>query len=289
MDQFWSFWQHLPGKMDPVIFQIGHFKLQYYGLMYIIAFSTTYFMVLYRIKHEPVFKISLEHIQGFCMAIIIGLLIGARLGYVLFYNFSYYSAHLLEIIMPFKFSNGIAFTGISGMSYHGGLIGIILGTLIYVRKYKLDYWKMADLFVPVIPLGYTFGRLGNFINGELYGRVTTAPYGMYFPLAGDFMLRHPSQLYEAFFEGPFLFVILWYLRKIVKTKGAMLAIYLAGYGVVRFFIEYFRQPDDQLGFVWLTFSMGQLLCIGMITGSIGLFLFLYSKNPRSVIGCEKKV
>ena len=282
MDQFWNFWQHLPGKIDPVIFQIGHFKLQYYGLMYIIGFSITYFMVLYRIKHESRFKISLEHIQGFCMAIIIGLLIGARLGYVLFYNFSYYSTHLLEVIMPFKFSNGIAFTGISGMSYHGGLIGIILGTLIYARKNKLDYWEITDLFVPVIPLGYTFGRLGNFINGELYGRVTTAPYGMYFPLAGDSMLRHPSQLYEAFFEGIFLFVILWSLRKVVKIKGAMTAIYLAGYGVVRFLIEYLRQPDDHLGFIWLTFSMGQLLCTMMMASGVGLFFYLRFQSKKDI-------
>ena len=277
MDQFWSFWQHLPEKIDPVIFQIGHFKLQYYGLMYIIGFSITYFMVLYRIKHEPVFKISLEHIQGFCMAIIIGLLIGARLGYVLFYNFSYYSAHLLEIIMPFKFSNGISFTGISGMSYHGGLIGAILGTLIYVRKYKLDYWKMADLFVPVIPLGYTFGRLGNFINGELYGRVTTAPYGMYFPLAGDFMLRHPSQLYEAFLEGVVLFCVLWILKEKQKPPsswayGSMLAIFLILYGIFRIIIELFREPDAHLGFLAGGMTMGQLLSSFMIIGSIALFL-----------------
>jgi phosphatidylglycerol:prolipoprotein diacylglycerol transferase len=273
MDEFWKWWQHLPQNIDPVIFEIGSFKLQYYGLMYIVAFAITFFLVLYRVRHEERFEITTDQVKDATTYLILGLIVGARLGYVLFYNFSYYLRHPLEIILPFSFSNGVTFTGISGMSYHGGLIGATIAGWLFVRNAKLDWWDGVDLFVPVIPLGYTFGRLGNFINGELYGRVTTASIGMHFPLAPAGGLRHPSQLYEAFFEGIFLFAILWSIRKIKFPKGAMLALYLIGYGTARFFIEYFRQPDAQLGFVFLSFSMGQILCSLMI--AVGLFLYFY--------------
>lgn len=273
MAWFWDVWQHLPEQIDPVLLSIGGFKLQYYGLMYIVAFGLTYVLVIFRVKHEDRFSVSKNQIQDLTTAIILGLIIGARLGYVIFYNMSYYIAHPLEIILPFTYSNGITFTGITGMSYHGGLIGLLISGGLYLRKQGLNFWEMADLYAPVGPLGYTFGRLGNFINGELYGRITDAPIGMVFPLAPSEELRHPSQLYEAFFEGIVLFVLLWSLRKIKQPKGTMLAIYLTGYGLVRFIIEFFRQPDDHLGFVFLSYSMGQILCAAMVAGGILLYLF----------------
>ncbi|WP_372683949.1 prolipoprotein diacylglyceryl transferase, partial [Desulfosarcina sp.] len=201
------------------------------------------------------------------------------LGYVLFYNFSYYLHHPLEIILPFEFSGGIRFTGITGMSYHGGLIGVVVATVIFVRKNRLDFFGMADLIVPCIPLGYTFGRVGNFINGELFGRVTTHPIGMFFPFAPGPGRRHPSQLYEAFFEGIVLFIVLWAVKKRVTTRGAMLALYLMGYGLVRFFIEYARQPDAHLGFIFFSLSMGQLLCLAMVLA--GALLLLYLKKLQA--------
>jgi phosphatidylglycerol:prolipoprotein diacylglycerol transferase len=204
------------------------------------------------------------------------------LGYVLFYNFSYYLRHPLEIVLPFDFSNGVKFTGITGMSYHGGLICVILFAWLYCRKARLDFAAMIDLFIPAIPLGYMFGRIGNFINGELYGRITTAMVGMYFPQAPEQQLRHPSQLYEAFFEGIFLFSVLWSLRKKINTRGAMLAAYLIGYGSVRFFIEYFRQPDAHLGFVLLSFSMGQVLCLLMIV--TGVLRYFYLSRKQKILG-----
>lgn len=274
MSEFWDWWQHLPQHISPVIFQIGWFRLQYYGLMYIVAFALTYFLVRYRIKHEARFEFSKNQVNDSITYAIVGLIIGARLGYVVFYNLGYYLRHPLEIFLPFSFSNGFAFTGISGMSYHGGLIGILLAAVWYVRKAKLNYWQLMDLYVPAVPLGYTFGRLGNFLNGELFGRATTAPIGMYFPQAPERALRHPSQLYEAFFEGIFLFIILWSIRKIKMPTGAMLAIYVIGYGSVRFFIEFFREPDAHLGFIFLSFSMGQILCTVMIAGGIGLYFYL---------------
>ena len=277
MSEFWDWWQHLPQHISPVIVEIGWFRLQYYGLMYIVAFAFTYFLVLYRVNHEGRFEFSKNQINDLTTYAILGLIVGARLGYVLFYNLSYYLRHPLEIFLPFSFSNGFTFTGISGMSYHGGLIGILLAVLWYIRKANLNYWDVMDLYVPVVPLGYTFGRLGNFINGELFGRATTSPIGMYFPQAPEKVLRHPSQLYEAFFEGIFLFIFLWSIRRFRVPKGAMLALYVIGYGTVRFFIEYFREPDAHLGFIFLSFTMGQMLCAAMIAGGIGLYFYLRQK------------
>lgn len=277
MDDFLFWWQHLPEHMNPVIFEIGSFKLQYYGLMYIVAFAITYGLAIYRLRREDRFQIDAEQLQGLMTAMILGLIVGARLGYVLFYNFSYYLHHPLEIILPFEFSGGIRFTGITGMSYHGGLIGVVVATVIFVRQNRLDFFGMADLIVPCIPLGYTFGRVGNFINGELFGRVTTHPIGMFFPFAPGPGRRHPSQLYEAFFEGIVLFIVLWTVKKRVTTRGAMLALYFMGYGLVRFFIEYARQPDAHLGFIFLSFSMGQLLCLAMILAGGLLWVYLIKK------------
>lgn len=283
MIEFWEWWQQLPAKMDPVIFRIGPIKPQYYGLMYIVAFATTYFLVIFRIKHEERFQATRDQVADLTTYIVLGLIVGARLGYVLFYNLPYYFRHPLEIFLPFDFSDGLTFVGFSGMSYHGGLIGVILAAWLYIRKTNLNFWDMVDLYVPVIPLGYTFGRIGNFINGELYGRITSASIGMVFPQAPSPELRHPSQLYEAFFEGIFLFIVLWNLRNLKGPRGAMLAYYLVGYGSVRFVIEYFRQPDAHLGFVWLSFSMGQILCLLMMMGGLLLFVFLWRREQSPKI------
>jgi len=275
MDVFWDIWQHLPERVDPVLLSIGSFELQYYGLMYIVAFGVTYGMVRWRISREGRFDLPGTQIQDLTTAMILGLIVGARLGYVLFYNAAYFLRHPLEIFLPFTFSEGISFTGITGMSYHGGLIGVISASYLYIRRQKLSFRQMADLYVPVIPLGYTFGRLGNFINGELYGRITDMPIGMVFPQAADGLLRHPSQLYEAFFEGIFLFILLWNLRRVDRPSGAMLSFYLIGYGTVRFVIEFFREPDAHLGLVIAFFSMGQILCFSMIAAGALLYGYLH--------------
>ena len=274
MEMFWHWWQHLPEKIDPVIFEVGGFRLQYYGLMYLVAFAVTYALMRYRIGRESRFEVTTDQAATLLTWMMLGVIVGGRLGYVLFYNLDYYLQHPLEIILPFSFVDGLRFTGISGMSFHGGLICVILFSWYYTRKAGLKFLDMADLLVPAIPLGYTFGRIGNFINGELFGRPTAMPFGMVFPMAPGDGLRHPSQLYEAFFEGLALFVLLWNLRRRITTPGAMLAVYLIGYGTVRFFIEFCRQPDPQLGLPVLFFSMGQLLCALMILSGIGLCFFL---------------
>ena len=260
--------------------EIGLFQVRYYGLMYVFAFIISFYLVLFRIKKENRFNVSKEQMANLSTCLIAGVLVGGRLGYVLLYNLSYYTLHPLEIFLPFEFTNQITFTGISGMSYHGGLVGVIIAAWLYIRKTGLDYWEIADLMAPVIPLGYTLGRLGNFINGELFGRITTQPIGMYFPLTGIMELRHPSQLYEALLEGLFLFTILWNIRFKKLPKGAMLAVYLIGYGVIRFFIEFFRQPDPGIGFIIGTFTMGQALCCVMIICGIILYQYLYRRFSK---------
>lgn len=266
-------WQHLPQNLSPVIFEIGPISLRYYGMMYVVAFTIVYFMAKYRLGTEDRFHLTGQQLIDLITAMIVGLILGARLGYVVFYNPSYYLSHPLEILLPFDFSDGIRFVGIAGMSYHGGLIGVILASVWYCRKSQLDFWEITDLFIPVIPLGYTFGRLGNFINTELYGRATQSAIGMIFPNAPGTALRHPTQLYEAFFEGIFLFILLWSIRKMKLPVGGLFAIYLAGYGTVRFFIEFFREPDAHLGLLFLSLTMGQLLCAAMMFS--GALLFLY--------------
>ncbi|KPJ78533.1 MAG: prolipoprotein diacylglyceryl transferase [Deltaproteobacteria bacterium SG8_13] len=284
MSSFWQWWQHLPGQLNPVIFEIGGFRLQYYGLMYVVAFVVTYILVGHRLKTEPRFSATAEQVQALLTYMMLGVIVGGRLGYVLFYNFTYFLHHPLEIVLPFDFSDGFRFTGITGMSFHGGLACVIFFAWLYCRKVRLDFREMIDLFLPAIPLGYTFGRIGNFINGELYGRVTTLPIGMVFPAAPDSRLRHPSQLYEAFFEGVFLFAVLWSLRRATLVRGAMLAYYLIGYGTVRFFIEFVRQPDAHLGTVLLFMSMGQVLCLLMVLAGLLMAVYLRKTQEKTVTG-----
>ncbi|MCX7981793.1 MAG: prolipoprotein diacylglyceryl transferase [Syntrophales bacterium] len=272
-------WQHLPEKISPVLFNVGPLQIRWYSIMYLVAFATTYLLARYRIKTEPEYPYRTEIVIDLILWCAVGLIVGARIGYVIFYNFPYYLAHPWEIILPFQLStNGIKVIGLSGMSYHGGAVGVVIAGLIYCRTHQLSFWNMADLLCPAIPLGYTFGRLGNFLNGELYGRPTQMPWGMYFPLDSTGVLRHPSQLYEAFFEGIFLFVFLWLVRKNRPFEGWLLSLYLVGYGIVRFVVEFFREPDPQIGLIWGGLTLGQLLCLAMIL--IGSGLYWLRKHAR---------
>jgi phosphatidylglycerol:prolipoprotein diacylglycerol transferase len=272
MESLINAWQHLPAQISPTIFSLGSFQLRYYSMMYLVAFAVVYFLTLYRIKNEN-YEYTAETIQDYLIWAMLGVIIGGRFGYALFYNFGYYFRHPLEIILPFDFSHGFKFVGISGMSYHGGLIGVVIVFFLFCRKHKINTWHFGDLFCPAIPLGYTFGRIGNFINGELFGRVTTVPWGMYFPLDSTRSLRHPSQLYEALFEGIVLFILLWLIRKKKLFDGFLVGIYICGYGFVRFFIEFFREPDYQLGLVLGFMSMGQVLCLLMMAAGMGILIW----------------
>lgn len=272
-----SWWQQLPHKISPYLLQINGFQVRYYSLMYIAAFVSVYLLTAYRLKSEP-WPFDRALLYDFFVWAAVGVILGGRLGYVVFYDFSHFLYHPLEIILPFDLSNGFKFTGISGMSFHGGLLGVVMVFFLYCRKHKINIWDFSDLITPAVPLGYTFGRLGNFFNAELYGRPTTLPFGMYFPTDTTHTLRHPSQLYEAFFEGILLFILLWSVKGHPKTRHRIFALYLIGYGFFRFLIEFVRQPDPHLNYPWLSFTMGQLLCGGMIVSGIVL-VFLQRKLP----------
>lgn len=272
MESFLTAWQQLPYAISPTLFSIGSFQLRYYSLMYLVAFAVVYGLFFYRIKRREI-NISTEVFQDYLVWAMIGVIVGARLGYALFYNFNYYLAHPLEIILPFDFSNGFRFVGLSGMSYHGGLIGVFLMTALFCRKHKIRLWQFGDWLCAAAPLGYMFGRIGNFLNGELWGRATTMPWGMYFPLDATQSLRHPSQLYEALFEGLFLFLVLWSIRKRNPYEGFTIGLYIFGYGLVRFVIEFLREPDAHLGFVLGFNTMGQVLCILMMLVGIAFILW----------------
>jgi phosphatidylglycerol---prolipoprotein diacylglyceryl transferase len=280
MDEIIQIWQHIPASLDPVLARIGSFQIRYYSLMYLAAFFCTYLIVVRRIRTEN-YEFSTAVIQDVFVWGIVGLLVGARLGYVLFYDMSHFIEHPLEIFLPVQWSgDGVLVTGIRGLSYHGGLLGIIAAVVIFCRRRGIRVLRLADLFAAAAPLGYTFGRLGNFINGELYGKVTSVPWGMYFPLDPTGRLRHPSQLYEALFEGLVLFALLWPLRQKFRTEGTLFGLYIAGYGIIRFVIEFFREPDLHLGYVLGPFSAGQLLCLAMIITGIVMIFVLQKRAKR---------
>lgn len=270
-----TWWQTLPSKMDPVLLSIGPFSIYWYSTMYLVAFGVVYLICSRQIKNGKFKLINLNQFEDLLTWCFIGLLIGARLGYVIFYNFDYYLSNPLEILLPVAYRDGSwVFTGIAGMSYHGGVIGVLTAIWLFSRKVNLHLFVLADFLTAAIPLGYFFGRIGNFINGELYGRSTDSFIGMYFPNAPGQFLRHPSQLYEAFFEG----IVLYYVIKMFNNKnlGFNSGMYVFGYAFFRFFIEFFRQPDAHLGFILFELSMGQILCIVMMLS--GMYIWYVGKK-----------
>jgi phosphatidylglycerol:prolipoprotein diacylglycerol transferase len=287
---FITFWQTLPLHLDPTFitifgekgFQFGSdfsgkgFPIRYYGLMYIIGFAVN-IGLLKKMCRKSEIDVSESIMENLCIWVIAGILLGGRLGYVLFYNLSYYMRNLGEIFLPFS---GSEFVGISGMSFHGAVLGGILGGTIYTFIKKLNWKECANAIFYVTPLGYTFGRLGNFMNGELYGRKTDSLIGMYFP-DDPTNLRFPSQLFEMVGEGVFLFGILWFLRKFLKAEKLMMPFYLIAYGLIRFLIEFYREPDAHIMLNTLGLSRGQMLCSAMIiSGAVLLPFFMNRRNPE---------
>jgi phosphatidylglycerol:prolipoprotein diacylglycerol transferase len=307
-----------PSWIRPEI--IPGLPLRWYGMMYLVAFAVAYLMFMLQVRQRKL-EVKRDQVLDMFFWAIIGLLVGARAAAVTIYDPSgYYLRHPLQIILPFAIVDGkLRLTGISGMSYHGGLVGATIAIVTYLKVKRLDVLEWGDMLVTGIPLGYTFGRLGNFINGELYGRVTRVGWGMIFPDAEKFnaklpwvreyaasvglpvpdaglvnLPRHPSQLYEGFFEGLVLWLVLWFiLRPRRPFKGFQLACYVLGYGIIRFVIEYTRQPDA--GIDWpimlvplentvtqfspFNFSTGQILCFLMIVAGIVL-LFAFRARAR---------
>ena len=255
----------MQNNFDPILIELGPIRLSWYGLMYVFGFVISYWLVRYQMKKKD-FGISIQEVDSLFFYLVIGLVVGGRLGYVLFYNLRLYLSDPLEIIAIWH----------GGMSFHGGLIGLVIVGILFSWKNNKSFWKIADLLIVTVPIGLGLGRIGNFINGELYGRVTQVPWGMIFPKGGP-LPRHPSQLYESVLEGGILFLILWFLKDKKMPSGGLLALFLSTYGVFRFGVEYVREPDVQLGFVWGPLTMGQILSLFMIGGGIFLMIYLRRK------------
>jgi phosphatidylglycerol---prolipoprotein diacylglyceryl transferase len=257
---------HYP-DIDPVIFSIGPISVRWYGLMYILGFIASYFLIQ---RQKPSQQLGLKGdlLQDFMLYLIIGMVLGARIGFLLFYQYAdweYLAKNPIEIIAVWH----------GGMSFHGGLMGAIATGWWFCRKKGLPVLAVADCVIVTVPVGLGLGRIGNFINGELYGRVTDLPWAMIFPHGGN-IPRHPSQLYQAILEGLVLFLILWSLRKKDFRDGMMVVFFLFFYGLFRFFAEFFREPDPHLGLLLgQTFSMGQILSFFMIIAAGILAFFIY--------------
>jgi phosphatidylglycerol:prolipoprotein diacylglycerol transferase len=253
--------------MDPVIFSLGPLQVRWYGLMYVVGFIITGFLLKILVK-DGILKIDPKKIDSLITMEIIAMFLGARTAYVFIYNWDYYSQHLGEILAVWQ----------GGLSFHGAVAGLFLGAMLFARQNKIPFLQVTDSLVTAGSQGVFFGRLGNFINGELFGRKTDVAWAMVFPGGGPFK-RHPSQLYEAFLEGLILFLILWFVRKKVKNYGVLTGMFFSIYGVFRYFIEFFREADAQLGYYFGgTTTMGQILCLLQICFGLGLIYYSVKKQ-----------
>jgi len=259
--------------IDPVALQLGPFAIHWYGLMYVFAFMSAWKLVQIQLKEQKLWGtvVAPEKFENLFTWLILGVILGGRLWYVLFYNPSFYLENPIKV---FYVWNG-------GMSFHGGFLGSVIAGWWYCSRQSLPYLTLLDRFAVVAPLGLAFGRMGNFINGELWGRVVenpdSVPWAMIFPYAGN-LPRHPSQLYELALEGLLLFIILWFTRKKDWKPGTRIAIFLIGYAVARIFCENFREPDAQLGFIFANITMGMLQSSIMLIAGISGLIYLRIKH-----------
>ncbi|WP_412537155.1 prolipoprotein diacylglyceryl transferase [Marinobacter sp. MIT932201] len=257
-------------QIDPVAIAIGPFKIHWYGLTYLFGFVAGWWLGRLRTR-KPWSPINEEQMGDLLFYLALGVILGGRFGYVLFYNFDAFLADPLWLLRVWE----------GGMSFHGGLLGVMLAMWWYGRKVGSGFWRMADFVAPLVPLGLGAGRIGNFINGELWGKPTDFAWGMVFRTAPDSLARHPSQLYQFALEGVALFVILWWFSSRQRPTMAVSGLFLVCYGVFRFLVEFVRQPDPQLGYLafdWLT--MGQVLSFPMIVAGAALMFIAYRRQAR---------
>jgi len=260
-------------NFDPVLIDLGFFQIRWYSIAYIlgILIGWIYANRIIKITRENKYnfiQISELQFNDLLIYLVIGIILGGRLGYIIFYNLEYYSQNFLEI---FKIWHG-------GMSFHGGLLGIIISIIIFSKKTKVNFFKPADIVSCVAPIGIFFGRIANFINGELYGKISTVPWSFIFPGTGN-LSRHPSQIYEAILEGIILFILINYFalkKKLLFKTGYISALFLISYSILRIFAEIFREPDIHLGLFFNYFSLGTLL--SLLTLAAGLIIFLSIKK-----------
>ncbi len=256
-------------QFDPIALHLGPLAVRWYGLMYVLAFIAIIVLGKWRIRHGLAEGFETRDVDDMLVYGVFGVILGGRLGYVLFYKPEYYLAHPDEILK--------IWTG--GMSFHGGFLGVMLGVALFCWIRKRRWLGAMDLIAPIVPLGLAAGRIGNFINGELPGRPTSVPWGMWFPQTDPQPLaRHPSQLYQFAGEGIALFIILWWYARKPRPAGAVSGAFLVGYGCFRFLAEFTRAPDDFLGLLALGLSMGQWLSLPMIVAGVVLMAWSYRRN-----------
>ena len=265
--------------IDPVALQIGPLAIHWYGLTYLAAFGLFMFLGTLRLRHPPFAAIqgtgawTRRDVEDILFLGVMGVVLGGRLGYCLFYKPGYYAAHPLEIFAVWQ----------GGMSFHGGLLGVIAAMLWFAHSRQRPWLQVADFVAPCVPTGLAAGRGGNFINGELWGRFSSPdlPWGMVFAQSGSLQPRHPSQIYQFLLEGLLLFVLLWLYARRERPQGQVAAAFLVGYGVLRFIAEYFREPDSFLGLLSLGMSMGQWLCLPMVLAGTGMWLYCGRRAARN--------
>jgi phosphatidylglycerol:prolipoprotein diacylglycerol transferase len=262
-------------NIDPVFIRIGPLAFRWYGLMYALSFISAVFLIrISAIKKN--LEITQDQISDLMLYAAIGVILGGRLGYVLIYNPGFYFSHPSKILAVWE----------GGMSFHGGLAGVIVSGIFFCRRYGFSFYEVADVAVISVPVGLGLGRIGNFINGELYGRPTDVPWCMIFPQGGD-VCRHPSQLYQAGLEGVVLFIILWNLSRKNLPSGVVFWSLFLFYGLFRFIAEFFREPDSQLGLLLGPFSMGQLLSIPMFLVGLVMVWVRYKKGASREKGMKR--
>lgn len=255
-------------QIDPIIFQIGPLAIRWYGMMYLLGFGAAYLLITHLSRLRKL-ALNKDGVSDLLFYGVIGVVLGGRLGYVLFYNLSQYLARPLDIFAVWQ----------GGMSFHGGLLGVVVATILFCRRRQLPILLVGDILVTSSTIGLGLGRIGNFINAELWGRVTDLPWGFVFPGGGP-LPRHPSQLYEAFLEGLVLFLVLYLMHCRKVAQGIPFFSFFIGYGLFRFLVEFVRQPDAHLGFLWGGATMGQLLSLPMILFGLCGLVYLYRSGLK---------
>ncbi len=257
-------------QFDPIAFQVGPVAVRWYGLMYLVGFILFAILGKYRARQNLLTGWHPRDVDDMLLYGVFGTIIGGRLGYVLFYKPLYYLEHPLEIFSVWQ----------GGMSFHGGLLGVLIALWLFARTRRKRWLAVTDFVAPLVPLGLGAGRIGNFINGELWGRVTSGPWAMVFPQAG-LEPRHPSQLYQFALEGVLLFIVLWVYTGRRRPLGAASGLFLVGYGVCRFVVEYAREPDSFLGYLTFGLTMGQWLSVPMIAIGAAMMLWSYRRADKA--------
>lgn len=246
-------------KFDPIAFKLGPLPVRWYGLMYLLGFVVGLLLGRYRARRRPELGWTYRNIDDLLLYCVFGVVLGGRLGYVVFYKLSDYAAHPLSVFAVWE----------GGMSFHGGFLGVIVAMAVFAWRHGKSWLAVTDFLAPLVPPGLGFGRIGNFVNAELWGRPTEVPWAVVFPTADD-LPRHPSQLYECALEGVVLFVLLWWFSSRPRPTGAVSGMFLVGYGSARFVVEFTREPDSFLGLLAAGLSMGQWLSVPMVIAGIAM-------------------